>query len=381
MKGVQGAKKPLQTHKIKIPIAKPDIGEEEIQAVMETMRSGWVTQGKKVEELEERFAKFCNVKHAVAVSSGTGALHTALTAIGTKNGDEVITTPLSCIATANPIRYLNAKPVFADINPTTLNIEPVEIEARITRKTKAIVAVHLLGHPADMDPIMEIAKAHNLEVIEDACQACGAKYKGRTVGSIGHMGCFSSYVGKLITTVEGGIITTNDAELTEKMRSLRNLGSSKQEKFHHPLLGYNYKMSDIHATIGIVQLKKLGKYIRKKRKNVLFLNEKLQDLKIQLPAEEKYAFNVYYAYHLLLRTRAKREKTAKSLENQKVETRPLFSFIPAQPCYPEYRKSIRECPRAREIQERGLYVSNSPRLTNHELEYLASALRRAVSES
>jgi len=366
---------------LRIPIAKPDIGKDEIEAVIETMRSGWVTQGKRVEELEEKFATFCGVKHAIAVSSGTAALHTALTAIGIKNGDEVITTPLSCIATANPIRYLNAKPVFADINPKTLNIEPAEIKAKITKKTKAIVPVHLLGNPVDMGPIMDTAEAHSLQVIEDAAQAAGAKYKGKRVGSIGHIGCFSFYVGKLITTVEGGIITTSDAELAEKMRALRNLGSNKHKKFHHTFLGYNYKMSDIHATIGIIQLKKLDKYIKKKRENVVILNEKLEDLNIQLPTEEKYAFNVYYAYHLLLRTKAKKEKAAKSLESQGVETRPLFSFIPAQPCYLQYRKSVRECPIARETQKRGLYVSNSPKLTKYELEYLASTLRRAVGES
>lgn len=366
---------------MKIPLAEPDIGKDEIKAVIETMENGWVTQGKRVEELEEKFARFCGVRHAVAVSSGTAALHTALTAIGIKNRDEVITTPLSCIATTNSIRYLNAKPVFADINPISLNIEPAKITAKITEKTKAIVPVHLLGHPVDMDSVMDIAETHGLHVIEDAAQAAGAKYKGKRVGSIGHIGCFSFYVGKLITTVEGGIATTNDAELAEKMRALRNLGSNKRKKFHHFLLGYNYKMSDIHAAIGIIQLKKLDKYIKKKRENVAVLNEKLEDLNIQLPTEEKYAFNVYYAYHLLLRTPRKKEKAARSLESQGVETRPLFSFIPAQPCYQEYRKSIRECPRAREIQKRGLYLSNSPKLTKHELEYLASAIRRAVSES
>jgi perosamine synthetase len=366
---------------VKISVAEPDIGKDEIKAVMETMRSGWVTQGKRVEELEKEFARFCGVRHAVAVSSGTAALHTALTAIGIKNRDEVITTPLSCIVTANPIRYLHAKPVFADINPKTLNIEPAKIATKISEKTKAIVPVHLLGHPVDMGPVMDIAETHSLQVIEDAAQAAGAKYKGKRVGSIGHIGCFSFYVGKLMTTAEGGIITTNDAELAEKMRTLRNLGSSRHKKFHHPLLGYNYKMSDIHAAIGIVQLKKLDKYIKKKRENIAFLNEKLEDLNIQLPTEEKYAFNVYYAYHLLLRTQGKKEKAVKSLESQGVETRPLFSFIPAQPCYLQYKKSVRECPIARETQKRGLYVSNSPELTKCELEYLASSLRKAVGES
>lgn len=362
---------------MRIPIGKPDIGKEETAAVEETMRTGWVTQGKKVEEFENTFAKYCGVKHGVAANSGTAALHLALASIGTKRGDEVITTPLSCIATANPIRYLDAKPVFIDVDPKTLNINPSLTKRKITKKTKVIIPVHLFGHPVDMDPIMETAETSGIYIIEDAAQAHGAKYKGRKVGSIGHIACFSFYADKLITTVEGGIAVTNDSELAEKMRMLRNLGTDKHRKFHHPMLGYNYKMSDIHASIGIVQLKKLDKYIMKKRENAAYLNEKLNDIGLKLPCEELYAFNVYYVYHLLVEKGKKR--VIESLEKEGIETRPLLSFIPAQPPYQQSGYNINEHPVAKEAHKKGFYLSNSPLLTKNELDHIALALRKAIS--
>jgi perosamine synthetase len=363
----------------RIPVGKPDIGPEEIRAARETMESGWVTQGKKVEELEKAFARYCDVKYAVAVNSGTAALHVALAAIGIKNGDEIITTPLSCVATANPIRYLNAKPTFADVNPKTLNVDPAFVERKITPKTKAIIPVHLFGHPADIDPIMKTAEKNGLYVIEDAAQAHGAKYKGRKVGSIGHVACFSFYADKLMTTVEGGIAITNNEELAEKMLMLRNLGSDKNRNFHHPLLGYNYKMSDIHAAIGIVQLRKLDRYIEIKRENAVYLNQRLSDLSLQLPTEEKYAFNVYYVYHVLTESSKKKEKTIRKLKSLGVETRPLLSFIPSQPPYLKHESGGRDCPIARKAHKKGFYVSNCPSFSEKELEYLVTALRIAAS--
>ena len=361
---------------VRIPIGKPDIGLEEIQAVNETMKTGWVTQGKRVEELEEAFARYCEAKYAVATNSGTAALHVALAALGIGKGDEVITTPLSCIATTNPILYLNARPVFTDVHPKTLNIDSEVIEQKVSGKTKAILPVHLFGHPADMGPIMEIAEKHDLYVVEDAAQAHGAKYRGRKVGSIGHVACFSFYADKLMTTVEGGMAITNDSEFAEKMRMLRNFGSDKNRKFHHPVLGYNYKMSDIHATIGITQIKKIDNYIVKRRENAAYLNEKLKDLGVKLPTEEDYAFNVYYKYHILVNK--EREKTVRCLEREGIETRPLLSFMPEQPPY-QYERDRGTFSVAKEAHQRGFYVSNSPLLTIKQLDFMASTLRKAVS--
>lgn len=357
---------------MKIPLARPDIGKEEIQAVVETMESGWVSQGKKVEEFENSFAKYCGVKHGVAVNTGTAALHVALTALGIKEGDEIITTPLSCVATTDPIVYLKAKPVFVDVEPNTLNLNPALVEKRITAKTKAIVPVHLFGHPINVDPLMEIAEKHNLYFIEDAAQAHGAKYKGKRTGSFGHISCFSFYADKLITTVEGGMALTNDSELAEKMRLLRGFGMSKERKFYHPVRGYNYKMSDIHASIGLVQLSKLDGYIGKRRKNIEQVKEQVNNKRLKLPSEQEYAFNVYYVCNVLVEKG--KDQIVQRLEKDGIETRPLLSFIPEQPPYQEYGYNLKDYPVAQDAHQKGFYVSNSPLLSENELNYLAASL-------
>lgn len=363
-----------------IPLARPDIGEDEIRAVIETMKTGWVTQGKKVKQFEGSLAKYCGVKHGVAANSGTATLHIALAALDIKKGDEVITTPLSCVATTNPILYLNAKPVFVDIESTTLNIDPTLIEKKITSKTKAILPVHLFGHPVDLDPLIEVAEKHGLYVVEDAAEALGAKYKGKKVGSFGRISCFSFYADKHITTIEGGVALTNDTELAEKMRMLRSFGMHKHRKFFHPILGYNYKMPDVNASIGLVQLQKLDRYIDKRRENTVYLNEKLSDLNLRLPREEKYAYNVYYVYHILAENENQKEKIVRNLEKQGIETRPLLSFIPSQPAYNHYQLTGSGCQNAKNAHKKGFYISNSPQLAQKELDYMTEAVRRAACE-
>ncbi len=363
---------------MKIPIARPDITNDEIEAVKETMSTGWVTQGNKVEEFEQVFAKYCGAKYGIATSSGTTAIHVALTAVGIQSQDEVITTPLSCVSTANPILYLNARPMFADVDPSTLNLDPTVIRKKVTTKTKAILPVHMFGHPADLDPILEIAEQHGIYLVEDAAHALGAKYKGNPVGSIGHVACFSFYGDKIITTAEGGIALTNNEELAEKMRMLRNHGMDKHRKFHHPILGYNYKMSDIHAAIGLVQMQKLPRYIQKRRANVDYLNNQLGDLELKLPTEQDYAFNVYYAYHLI--TDKGKAHAITYLEKQGIETRPLLSLIPEQPPYQNRGYNSHDYATAENAHQKGFYVSNSPLLTQDELQYIASTLRKACGD-
>lgn len=358
---------------MKIPIGNPDIGKDEIKAVTETMKSGWVTQGEKVKELEASFAKYCGAKHGVAVNTGTAAIHTALAALDIKEGDEVITTPLSCVATTNPIIYQNAKPVFVDIDPETLNINPALIEKKITRRTKAIMPVHVFGHPVDLDPIIEIAEKYGLPLIEDAAQAHGAKYKGTRVGCFGRVSCFSFYADKGITTVEGGMALTSDAELAQKMRTLRGFGMDPRRKFYHPLLGYNYKMSDIHAAIGLVQLHKIDQYVQNKRKNIRYLREQVGNPELTLPTEQDYAFSVYYVCQMLTKEKG---RIVEHLEKNGIETRPLLSFIPEQPIYRKYRYNLNEFKVARNANRMGFYVSNSPLLSQNELDYLASTLNR-----
>lgn len=274
-----------------IPIAKPLIGEEEKQAVLEVLESGMLAQGPRVQALEEAFAGYCGVKYAVATSSGTTALHVALLAHGIGPGDEVITTPFTFIASANSILYVGARPVFVDIDPTTFNICPDFLEAAITPRTKAIMPVHLFGLPADMDPILEVAERYGLVVIEDACQAHGAEYKGKRVGSFG-TGCFSFYPTKNITTAEGGIITTNDESIAEKCRVIRQHGMRR--RYYHDELGFNFRMSDVHAAIGLAQLRKLEQFNEVRIANARYLSEHLRGVVVPVvPEGRRHVFHQY----------------------------------------------------------------------------------------
>lgn len=280
---------------IKIPIANPIIGEEEIKEVVEVLKSGFIAQGPKVAEFEEKFADFVGAKYAIATSSGTTALHVALLACGIGKGDEVITTPFSFAATGNSILYTGAKPVFVDIDKKTFNIDPNKIEEKISKKTKAIMPVHLYGQAADMDKIKEIAEKHDLYIIEDAAQAHGSIYKNTKVGSIGDIACFSFYPTKNMTTSEGGIITTNNKDLAEKSKIYRAHGETK--RYEHAVLGYNYRMTDIAAAIGLAQLKKIDDFNQKRINNANYLTSNLKGVKgISTPKVLDGVKHVYHQY-------------------------------------------------------------------------------------
>jgi dTDP-4-amino-4,6-dideoxygalactose transaminase len=274
-----------------INMAKPQIGEDEKKAVLEVLDSGIIAQGPRVKAFEEAFAKMCGVKHAIATTSGTTALHVALLAHGIGKGDEVLTSSFTFIASANSILYAGARPVFVDIDAATFNMNPDLIEAAITPRTKAILLVHLYGLACDMDPIMKIAKKHNLIVIEDACQSHGAVYKGAKVGSFG-TGCFSLYPTKNITSGEGGMITTNDPVIDEKCRVIRQHGMRR--RYYHDELGYNFRMTDIHAAIGLAQLMKLDKFNTVRRANAKYLSEHLKGvIPPVVPEGREHVFHQY----------------------------------------------------------------------------------------
>ncbi len=256
-----------------IPIAKPHISEEEIDAVSAVLRSGMIAEGENTREFENVFAEYTGVEHAIAVNSGTAALHVALLAHDIGRGDEVITSSFSFIATANSIMYTGAKPVFADIKTDTFNLDAEKIEEKITPDTKAIMPVHLYGHPADMKAVMDIAEDHDLVVIEDACQAHGAAYDGKRVGSFG-TGGFSFYPTKNMTTSEGGMVTTNDETIAQKARMIKAHGSS--QRYVHDMIGYNYRMTNIAAAIGLVQMDRLESYIERRQDNAHMLTAGLK---------------------------------------------------------------------------------------------------------
>ncbi|HEY1390096.1 MAG TPA: DegT/DnrJ/EryC1/StrS family aminotransferase [Ktedonobacterales bacterium] len=275
-----------------IPIARPDIGVEEQEAVLRVLASGQLAAGPLVEEFEKRFAEICGVREAVAVSSGTAALHLALLAHGIGPGDEVITSPFSFAATANTIVLVGATPVLVDIDPDTCNIDPALVEAAITPKTKAIMPVHLYGNLAAMDRLLPIIEKHGLILIEDACQAVAATYQGRVAGSFG-TGCFSFYATKNVTTGEGGIVTTNDPAIAEQVRLWRSHG--QRERYHHVAIGYNMRMTELQAAIGNEQLKKLDRFTEQRIANAAYLDSQLSDV-VKTPVVRPGYRHVYHQY-------------------------------------------------------------------------------------
>lgn len=361
----------------KIPQADPYITDEDVKAVAKAVKEKRLSQGLYVEEFEKKFAKNIGTKHAVAVSNGTAALHVALAAIGAKHNDEIIMPSFSFIATANCALYQGAKPIFTDIAPSTYNINPNQIEEKITKKTKAIIPVHYAGQPADMDTVQEIAKRHNLHVIEDAAEAHGALYKGKKAGNIGDLSCFSFYPNKNMTTGEGGMITTNNHQLADKLRMLRSHG--QDQRYHHVILGYNYRMTDIQAALGLVQLDRLNWVIKKKIEKATYYNERIKKLfgdDVKTPYVAPYATHVYMFYSIQFKKKETRDKAIVKLEQKNIETRVAFPSIHLQPLYQKlygYKRGY--LPITEEISDTILCLPIYPHISREEQEYVLSALK------
>ena len=360
-----------------INIAKPIIGDEEIEAVTEVLKSGMLAQGPKVEEFQKEFAQYCESKYAVATSSGTTALHAALKAADIGKNDEVITTPFTFAATSNSVLYSDAKPVYADIDPKTFNLDPSKIEEKITDKTKAILPVHLYGQPADMNPILEIAQEHDLKVIEDAAQAHGSTYDGKKIGSIGDMGCFSFYPTKNMTTGEGGMVTTNDDELEEKAAMIRAHGESK--RYEQSLLGYNYRMTDIAASIGLVQLKNIDAFNKKRNENAQYLNEALSDIKgVTTPEIGENRTHVFHQY--TIRVSDKRDEFREFLTKNEIGTGVHYPIVLYKQPYYQKLGITGNCPEAELAAQQVISLPVHPSLTQDELDTVAQVVKKASDE-
>ena len=363
---------------IKVPIAKPIIGEEEIENVVEVLKSGMIAQGPKVAEFEEKFAEWVGAKYGIAVNSGTAALHVALLSCGIGKGDEVITTPFTFIASGNSIVYTGAKPVFADIDLKTYTIDPNSIEDMITENTKAILPVQLYGQSADMDEINEIAKKHDLLVIEDAAQAHGATFKGNKVGSLGDMACFSFYPTKNMTTSEGGIITTDDEKLAENARMFRAHGASI--RYHHDAIGYNFRMTDISAAIGLAQLNNIDMFNDKRIENAAYLNEGLKDVDgVVTPYCVPESKHVYHQYTIRVE-KGNRDEWVNSINECGVGTGihypiPLYN----QPIYKELGFEG-DCPNAELAADNVISLPVHPSLTKEDLDLVIEAVKDASSK-
>jgi len=363
----------------KINVAAPVIGENEKRYVAECLDSTWISSnGRYISLFEQNFARFCGVKHAIATNNGTTALHLALVALDIGLGDEVIVPTLSFVATANAVRYCGATPVLIDCDEETLNIDWREIEEKITPRTRAIMPVHLYGHPADMDPILELARKHRLHIVEDAAEAHGAKYKDQPAGSIGTCATFSFYGNKIITTGEGGMVTTNDDELAAKLRLYRGQGMDPNRRYWHPVIGYNYRMTNIAAAIGCAQLERVQQALERRRLLASWYKAALSGVPgLVLPVQKEYAEHVYWMYTVLLPQCGAdtRDRVSEILQQNGVETRPVFYPMHV---LPPYEEDPARYPVATQCAARGMTLPTHELLTEEDVLYVGEQLRSAM---
>lgn len=361
-----------------INIAAPVIDSEERRAVNEVIESGMLAQGPKVAELEESWAKYCGTKYALAVNSGTAAIHAALYAAGVREGDEVITTPYSFIATINPVLMLGAKPVLVDIDNDTFNIDITKIEQAITENTKAIVPVDLYGQPCDWEGLQEISKKYDIKIVEDACQAIGAEYGGVKTGALGDFGCFSLYATKNIMCGEGGMVTTNSDEAAEAIRSFRQHGMVAP--YEYADLGYNYRMSDLHGAIAAEQLKKVDKFTAQRQYNAGLLNEALAGVEgIELPKVADNRSHVYHQYTILLDEGISRDEFIAKLREKGVGAgvyypKPLHAY----PHIAKLGYSLGDFPVAEDLAARVVSLPVHPKVTEGDVTLIATAIKGAL---
>jgi len=363
-----------------IPVCEPLLTGKEIEYVSDCITTNWISsKGKYIEKFENGFAEYCGTKHGISASNGTTALHLALASLGIGRGDEVIIPTFTMIATAFSVAYCGATPVVVDSEPGTWNMDAGQIEDKITEKTKAIMPVHIYGHPCDMDPINGIAERHNLRVVEDAAEAHGAEYKGRKAGNLSDVGCFSFYANKIITTGEGGMVITNDDETAEKARALKDLAHMKGKRFLHDMVGYNYRMTNIQAAIGLAQLERLDEFAEMRRKNAQLYNELLGEVKgITTPVEKDYAKNVYWMYSITVGKEfgMTRDELMKRLAEKGIETRAFFIPVHKQPAFLEMGLFKEESyPVSEEISQTGLYLPSSSGLKEEEINLICNTLR------
>lgn len=364
-----------------VEISKPIIEEEEIEAVVDVLKSGYLSQGLKVKELENKFADYCGAKHAIAVNSGTATLHCALYAFGVEEGDEVITTPFTFVATANSILMQRARPVFVDIEEETFNIDPEKIEDKITKKTKAILPVDLFGHPHDVSAINRIATENNLRVLDDAAQSVAAEYKGKKVGTLSDATSFSLYATKNLTAGVGGIVTTNSDEVMKKCRLFRHHGQDESKMYEYLEFGYNYRMMDMIAVIAIEQLEKIEKFTKLRRENAKYLSDRLKKVEgIVLPKEKPGYKHVYHQYTIRIKDDypLTREELISELEKEGIHSKifypePLHLF----PHISKFGYKKGDFPVAEKLSKEVLSLPVHPLVTEEELDRMVSVIKNS----
>ena len=370
-----------------IHIAKPYLTEDEAQAAYDTILSGWITQGPKVAEFEEKFAHYTGATYAVAVSSCTTALHLSMIVAGIQQGDEVICPSLSYIATANCIRYVNATPVFAEVDPVTYNLDIQDVEKRITSKTRAILLVHQIGMPADIDAFAQLCERYNLKLIEDAACAAGSAYKNKKIGSHSELVCFSFHPRKVITTGDGGMITTSREDYYQRLKLLRQHGMAVSDRVRHESskviitdhleLGYNYRMTDVQAAIGIKQLEKLDWIVNERRKIAAYYHETLRDIEaIRLPLEADGYFSNYQSYSVYLKPNCPvdRNDLMQAMLEQGIATRSGIMTTHRETAYLEYCNGLK-LPVSEEVCDRSILLPLYVPMEGTEMQKIADLVK------
>jgi perosamine synthetase len=363
-----------------IPVFDPDIGEEEIAAVVATLRRGEISGsfGESIPRFEEAFSAYCGCKYGVAVSSGTTALHLAITALELTPGDEVLVSASTNIATALAAYHNNLVPVPVDSEPNTWNLNLDLVESLITPRTRAIIPVHLFGHPVDMNRLCDIARKHNLTIIEDCAESHGATCRGRMTGSFGEMGCFSFYANKVLTTGEGGMVVTDNPKLAERVKLLRNLAFTTP-RFWHKVAGYNFRMTGYQAAMGVVQCGRIEKIIEEKIRVARTYDRALQGIEgLQLPAPSAIGRHVYWMYGVTVQPEfgVSRDELMSSLHDEGIDTRTFFCPMNLQPCLQD-QVGFRAipCPIAEQLWTTGFYLPSSPKLTEQTIQLIAESIR------
>ncbi|MBI3087365.1 MAG: DegT/DnrJ/EryC1/StrS family aminotransferase [Candidatus Omnitrophica bacterium] len=367
-----------------IPVCEPVLDGREEAYVLECLRTNWISSsGTYIPAFEKAFSRSCGVREGVACSSGTTAIHLALAALGVGAGDEVIVPDFTLIVAANMVALTGARAVLVDADPATWGIDPARIEEKITPRTKAIMVVHMYGHPCDMDPILAIARRHGLKVIEDGAEAHGADYKGRRVGALGDAACFSFYGNKILTTGEGGMVVTDDAALAERVRLLRNQ-AFEEPRFVHRFLGFNYRLTNLQAAIGLAQCEQLDEKIARKRRLAQWYTARLKDEPdLTLPPEAPWAKSVYWMYGIVLQPGfgCSRDALMQALRRHGVDTRAFFHPLHRQPVFmdsrdPRFPDTSGAYPVAERLGRDGLYLPSGLGLTQEQVQRVVAALRQ-----
>jgi perosamine synthetase len=366
---------------MKIPVNEPKIAPNALKYVSNCITTGWISSaGPYIQKFEEKFAKYLNVKYAITTSSGTAALHLALAALKIKKGDEVIIPAHTIAACAFAVVYTGAKPVLVDIQPDTWNIDVTQLESKINSHTKAIMPVHIYGHPVDMKQVMRVARKYNLNVIEDAAEAHGAEYKDKKVGSIGDIGCFSFYANKIVTTGEGGMIVTNNKNLAVRAKRLKDLAHNPNKRFLHDEVGFNYRMTNLQAALGLAQLENIKKYIKHKIWMAGLYNKLLKNVEgITLPVEKNWAKNVYWMYSIIINDNfgINRDQLQMELKKEGIDTRTFFISLHRQPALRKLGYLFGErYPITDYVSKRGLYLPSGLAITKEQIDFVCSMIKK-----